>query len=385
MVRGSDLTEAAALVAEIPALAHLPKGLDVTLRAHLSWPVIQRYARAMNVLFEFSDTHWPERPVLPVQAPALLIFLQHTFNEYETVSRVDSTIRAVNWFHKVNGLPEVVSATIAAARLGFAKISASRTTHTAVATTEQVAALIEFCLAQKTFVHFRLAVALSVMATSGLRRINVASLAKFDLFFFHDRLVLFVATCKNRILRHGSFRTIARNPSGAWCAVRLLELYLSRTGIAAASSEVAMACPIFRASRGSKAGTVLAPAEWGAKPIATSTLNALFRKVADGLGFKQLTFHSMRVWMATELMAKKGVVLTKTHGDWRSDSVLTYVNKPSEALLAPPAVLTAALAAEITGGLPPTAVTAPVALPETAPVFPDPARPVADDEALVSW
>ena len=223
------------------------------------------------------------------------------------------------------------------------------------------------------------------MATSGLRKINVLDLAPYDLFFFKDRLVIFVASCKNSILRQGEFRTITRTIGDGWCAVRLLETYLARTRISIDVSGVQGACPIFRAPRGSAGGTVLLPPTPDTRPIAASTMNANFRSVADELGFNHLTFHSLRVWMASTLSSAGGVVLTKAHGGWRSDAVNTYISQPSAELLAPSAVLTAALAAQMSGQRPPSAVSAPTTLGPMAPALPEMAQVVGPDEVLISW
>jgi integrase len=371
------------LVAEIPALAHLPGRINTALRTNLSWPVIQRYAKAMARYFIFITTHWQCR-LLPVDIPRLLLFLQSIFEESESVSRIDTTVRAANWLHRMYGHPELTDATLTGARTGWVKLTSSRVKHTAHISTPQLAAMIDYALQQQTFVMFRLAVIMAVMATSGLRRINVLRLCPYDLFFYSDRLVIFVETCKNRQTRHGSFRTIARMPSSGWCAVTLLEQYSTRTGLATCSDDIDRACPMFRASRGSKAGTVLVPAKWGARPVAATTVNSTFRLVADTLGFT-VTFHSIRVWMASTLMASDGLILTKSHGDWKSDSVHTYIEQSPDELLTPSTTLSADLAAQISGQDPATLVSSPTFLPPSAPVFPAPADTVALDEVLISW
>ena len=373
------------LVAEAPTLAHLPRGVDTALRASLSWPVVQRYARAMHTLFTFIDTHWAGPPLLPVEAPRLLLFLQHTFEEHGVMSRIDTTVRAVNWFHRMHGHPEVMSTTLDHARRGWALRLSHRVKHTSNISTVEITTIIKFALKQGTFVMFRLGVVVAVMATSGLRKTNVLDLAPYDLFFFVDRLVIFVASCKNSVLRHGEFRTIARTIGGGWCTARLLETYLARTRVLIDVSDVQEACPIFRASRGSAKGTVLLPPTWATRPIAASTMNATFRSVADELGLNHLTFHSLRVWMASTLTSAGGVVLTKAHGGWRSDAVNTYISQPSAELLVPSAVLTATLAAQIAGQQPPTAVSAPTALGPLAPALPETAQAVGPGEVLVSW
>jgi integrase len=252
-------------------------------------------------------------------------------------------------------------------------------------TTAQIAAMMAYALEQHTFPMFRLAVVIAVMATSGLRKINVLRLCRYDLFFFADRLVIFIETCKNRQTRHGSFRTIARMPDAPWCAVHLLEQYLKRTGIDIATADVDRACPIFRASRGSHTGTVLIPATWATNPIADTTMSTTFRQVADTLGFPRITFHSLRVWMASTLMAQDGLVLTKQHGDWKSDSVHTYIEHSDKDLLIPSAILSADLAAKFASQTPSTSVSVPTRLPIDAPIMPDPAGPVGADEVLISW
>ena len=75
MVYGPVLLKVHELVAEIPALAHLPGRINTALRTNLSWPVIQRYAKAMARYFTFIITHWQCR-LLPVDIPRLLLFLQ---------------------------------------------------------------------------------------------------------------------------------------------------------------------------------------------------------------------------------------------------------------------------------------------------------------------
>jgi integrase len=104
------------------------------------------------------------------------------------------------------GHPEIVDATLTAARAGWRRIASSRVKHTAMISTEQIAALMDHSLKQQTFVYFRFrfAVVVAIMATSGLRKINVLRLAPYDLFFFEGQLVLFISSAKNRMHRHGS-------------------------------------------------------------------------------------------------------------------------------------------------------------------------------------
>ena len=283
------------------------------------------------------------------------------------------------------GHPDIVDGSLTAARAGWRRIASSRVKHTAMISTEQIAALVAHAIAQQTFTYFRFAVVVALMATSGLRKTNVLRLAPYDLFFFEDRLVLFISSAKNRMHRHGSFRTIARMPSATWCAVHLLEQYLTRCGLDSATTDVDRAAPIFRGSRGTKKGTVLIPATWDTKPISDSTMSSLFRTTADHLGFHEATFHSLRVWMASSLMASDGVILTKRHGDWKSDSVHTYVEQTESELLKPSTILSAKIAATYTGDLPPSDVSVPTILPTTAPVIPKPPRAVGPDELLISW
>ena len=338
-------------------------------------------------MFAFIAQHWPACPPLPVQVPMLLLLLQSMFEATGLSSPLDTMVRAANYVHRMFGHPELVDDTLTAARAGWRRIASSRVKHTAMISTEQIASLIAYTIAQQSFVHFRLAVVVALMATSGLRKTNVLRLAPYDLFFFEDRLVLFISSAKNRMHRHGSFRTVARMPSATWCAVHLLEQYLARCGLDTAAADEERAAPIFRASRGSKSGTVLIPATWATKPISDSTMSSLFRTVANHLGFHDATFHSLRVWMASSLMASDGVILTKRHGDWKSQSVHTYVEQTETELLVPSKRLSAKIAAKYTGDLPPTAVSIPTTLPTSAPVVPRPSasRVVGPDEVLISW
>ena len=84
-------------------------------------------------------------------------------------------------------------------------------------------------------------------------------------------------------------------------------------------------------------------------------------------------------------MARDGLILTKSHGDWKSDSVHTYIEQSPDELLAPSTTLSADLAAQISGQDPDTLVSSPTCLPQSAPVFPPPADTVALDEVLISW
>jgi hypothetical protein len=90
------------------------------------------------------------------------------------------------------GHPELTDATPTGVRSGWVK----RAKHTAHISTLQLAAMIDYALQQHTFVMFRLAVITAVMATSGLRRINVLVLCPYDFLFYSDRLVIFAETCK---------------------------------------------------------------------------------------------------------------------------------------------------------------------------------------------
>jgi integrase len=385
MARGSVLLEVQDLAAEIPALAHLPGGIDTALRTNLTRPVAQRYMKAVSNLFQFILTHWPRSTLLPIAIPILLLYLQSIYTEEQSVSRIDTTVRAITWFHRIYGHPIISDGTLTAARAGWARMSSSRIKHTAHISSAQIATMLKYAMDQQTFVMFRVAVIIALMGTSGLRKINILALCAYDLFFYSDRLVIFVATCKNRQTRHGSFRTIARTPDIGWCAVTLLEQYLLRTGISLSSADVDRACPIFRASRGAKGKTVLVPATWNTRPIAATTINATFREIADHLGFHKITFHSMRVWMASTLMAAEGLILTKVHGDWKSDSVHTYIEQSADALLTPSSTLTAELAAQISCQQPAADVSMPTVLPTAAPLFPVHSETVAPDEVLVSW
>jgi hypothetical protein len=98
------------------------------------------------------------------------------------------------------------------------------------------------------------------------------------------------------------------------------------------SADVDRACPIFRASRGAKGNTVFVSATWTTQPIAATTIIAAFREIADRLGFQKITFHFMRVWVASTRTAAEGLILTKIHGDWKSDSVHTYIEQSADAL-----------------------------------------------------
>jgi hypothetical protein len=102
-------------------------------------------------------------------------------------------------------------------------------------------------------------------------------------------------------------------------------------------------------------------------------MSTTFRQVADTLGFPRITFH---VWMASTLMAQDGLVLTKQHGDWKSDSVHTCIEHSDIDLLIPLAILSADLAAKFASQTPSTLVSVPTMLPIDAPIMPDPAAPV---------
>ena len=136
------------LVAEIPALAHLPGGIDAALRTKLSQPVRLRYCSAITRLFTFIWAHWPGSPLLPVAVPMLLLFLQSVFNTAQSTSPVDTTVRAVNWIHRIYGHPEVIDATINNTRSGWAKMVSSRIRHTAMITTAQIAAMMAYAIEQ---------------------------------------------------------------------------------------------------------------------------------------------------------------------------------------------------------------------------------------------
>jgi len=347
--------------------------------------VHQRYFKAIQKVWGFAAMHWPALPRLPVLVPILLLFLQTLFDTSGLSSPIETTVRAVNYIHRIYGHPELNDPTLSAARSGWRHLAAARVRHTAMITTDQISSLIAYALHQNTFVFFRLAVVIGLMATSGLRKKCVLRLARYDLFFYTDRLVLFVTSAKNRVHRHGSFRTIARMPGAPWCAVHMLEQYLLRTGLFHVTTDVDLACPIFRASRGSPTGTVLVPATWTTKPIADSTMSSLFRTSAAALKFPEITFHSIRVWMASSLAASDGIILTKQHGDWRSDSVHTYVDPGSDTSLKPSTILSAKLSAQLTSPLPISGVSVPTSLPASSEPIPIPVQEVGPDEVLVSW
>ena len=298
---------------EDPELKKLAASLPHTVLHSRADSTTKKYARAFQRWKEWAEPR-REVAVYPVQEVHFALYLQHLGDTTKSKAAVDEAVNAINWTHRLSGLPLVSeSPFVRAVQAGLQKALAKPRVRKEPVTSDMLRSLVDSLSPNPSLSDVRL-VASAVLAYAAFLRFDeLAKLRCWDVLIEKDKMSIHIASSKTDQFRQGDTILVSRTGT-ATCPVAMLERYIDMAEI-----DLAAETHLFRGIVHTKNKERLR----ASGSVSYTRMRELFLGKLAELGYnpKQYGLHSLRAGGASAA-ANAGVPdrLFKRHGRWRSET-----------------------------------------------------------------
>ena len=208
----------------------LPTTYSVAYTCSRADSTTKKYARSFQRWKEWAEPR-REVAIYPVQEVHFALYLQHLGDTTKSRAAVDEAVNAINWVHRLSGLPLVSgSPFVGAVQAGLQRVLAKPRTRKEPVTSDMLRSLVDSLSHNPSLSDVRL-VASAVLAYAAFLRFDeLAKLRCRDVVIENDKMSIHIASSKTDQYRQGDTILVSRTGT-ATCPVAILERYISTAEI----------------------------------------------------------------------------------------------------------------------------------------------------------